>query len=80
MLPPAPVPPNVIVGATIVKRFPGYGERRGTIGDGDALTTTSSRFWGVTWSRKSKKWQAQYRDAAGKTRYIGHFDDEDRRR
>ena len=49
-------------------------------GDGGALTTTSSRFWGVTWSRKSKKWQAQYRDAAGKTRYIGHFDDEDRRR
>ena len=31
MLPPAPVPPNVVVGATIAKRFPGYGEHRGTI-------------------------------------------------
>ena len=35
MLPPAPVPPNVVVGATIVKRFPGYGERRGTIAEID---------------------------------------------
>ena len=35
MLPPAPVPPNVIVGATIVKRFPGFGERRGTIAEID---------------------------------------------
>ena len=120
MLPPAPVPPNVVVGATIVKRFPGYGEHRGTIaeidldagkvvvhwdatderttlslgeaakralyaippieeeersiveddistvgydsgddtapyvGDGDALTTTSSRFWGVRWDRRNR--------------------------
>ena len=35
MLPPAPVPPNVVVGATIVKRFPGFGERRGTIAEID---------------------------------------------
>ena len=35
MLPPAPVPPNVVVGATIVKRFPGYGEHRGTIAEID---------------------------------------------
>ena len=35
MLPPAPVPPNVVVGATVVKRFPGYGERRGTIAEID---------------------------------------------
>ena len=35
MLPPAPVPSNVVVGATVVKRFPGYGERRGTIAEID---------------------------------------------
>ena len=35
MLPPEPVPPNVVVGATIVKRFPGYGEHRGTIAEID---------------------------------------------
>jgi hypothetical protein len=136
MLPPAPVPPNVVVGATVVKRFPGYGERRGTIAeidldggkvvvrwpsderttlslgeaakralyavpqteeeeDGDStiaydsgdetadyegdgeLTTTSSRFWGVTWDRRSKKWQARYKDANGKRHSIGLFDDEE---
>ena len=39
--------------------------------------TTSSRFWGVTWDRNKKKWQAQYRDANGKNRFIGYFDDEE---
>ena len=38
MLPPAPVPPNVVVGAMIVKRFPGYGEHRGTIAEIDGNT------------------------------------------
>ena len=44
--------------------------------DGDARTT-SSRFWGVCWHRQGKKWQAEYRDADGKTRTIGRFDDEE---
>ena len=37
MLPPAPVPPppSVVVGATIVKRFPGYGVHRGTVAEID---------------------------------------------
>ena len=43
-------------------------------GDGEALTTTSSRFWGVTWDRNNKKWQAYYKDADGKKRTIGYFD------
>ena len=144
MLPPAPVPPNVVVGATIVKRFPGYGEHRGTIteidldagkvvvhwdatderttlslgeaakralyaippteeeeddrsldgdstiaydsgdetvdyeGDGGgARTATSSKFWGVHWDRRDKKWQARYTDADGKRRCVGRFDDEE---
>ena len=135
MLPPAPVPSNVVVGATVVKRFPGYGERRGTIaeidldrgkvvvrwatdestislgeaakralyaippteeeddgdstiaydsgddtapydGDGGAQTT-SSRFWGVSWNRGKKKWLARYKDADGKDRHIGYFDDDE---
>ena len=45
--------------------------------DGGARTT-SSRFWGVCREPKcKKKWQAQYQDADGKTRYIGLFDDEE---
>ena len=43
----------------------------------DGAGTTTSRFWGVTWDRRNKKWQAHYRDATGKTRYIGLFDDDD---
>ena len=37
MLPPPPVPPppSVFVGATIVKRFPGYGVHRGTVAEID---------------------------------------------
>ena len=37
MLPPPPVPPppSVVVGATIVKRFPGYGVHRGTVAEID---------------------------------------------
>ena len=46
-------------------------------GEGGARTASSSRFWGVSWNRRDKKWQAQYNDANGKTRYIGVFDDEE---
>ena len=46
-------------------------------GDGCSLTTTSSRFWGVTWDRRPKKWKAQYLDADGKNRHVGLFDDEE---
>ena len=37
MLPPPPVPPaaNLVVGATIEKRFPGYGVHRGTVAEID---------------------------------------------
>jgi hypothetical protein len=57
-----------------------YDSGDGTVdyeGDGDAPPTTSSRFWGVCWDRRSEKWRAQYVDADGKTRHIGHFDDEE---
>ena len=43
----------------------------------DNARTTSSRFWGVSWNRKDKKWRAQYRDADGKMRSAGYFDDEE---
>ena len=46
--------------------------------EGDGTTrTTSSRFWGVSWSKASKKWQAQYKDADGKTCSLGYFDEEE---
>ena len=45
-------------------------------GDADALTA-SSRFWGVSWHRQRKKWQAYYRDADGNHRHIGVYDDDD---
>ena len=43
----------------------------------DGAQTTTSRFWGVTRHKPSKKWLAQYRDADGKQRHIGSFDDEE---
>jgi len=38
---------------------------------------TTSRFWGVTWHREKKKWQARYRDTNGKDRSVGYYDDEE---
>ena len=46
--------------------------------DDGAERTTSSRFWGVHWNRPSKKWKASYRDADGKLRYLGLFEDEEK--
>jgi len=45
-------------------------------GDGDA-GTTSSRFWGVSWHRQTKKWWAYYQDADGKRRNLGYYDDDE---
>ena len=45
--------------------------------DAGGARTTPSRFWGVYWHRGDKKWQAHYRDADGKLRHIGYFDDEE---
>ena len=33
----------------------------------------SSKFWGVTWNKHDRRWQASYTDASGKGRYIGLF-------
>ena len=38
------------------------------------LAQMAGAIWGVSWCRKGRRWQAQYRDADDKTRYIGHFD------
>ena len=50
MLSPAPVPPpaSIVVGATIEKRFPGYGVHRGTVAEidgGKVLTRSSTGGW-----------------------------------
>ena len=42
-------------------------------GNGGARTS-SSRFWGVSWHKADRRWQAQYTDATGKRRIIGYFD------
>ena len=39
-----------------------------------APSATSSKFWGVSWHKKQRRWQALYTDAAGKLRSIGLFD------
>ena len=39
-----------------------------------APTATTSKFWGVSWKRQARRWQAKYRDANGKQRTIGYFD------
>jgi hypothetical protein len=58
------------------ERRRGGGSATGVARDGDERTT-SSRFWGVHWDRKDKKWRAQYYDADGKTRHVGIYDDEE---
>lgn len=42
-----------------------------------AARTSSSRFWGVHWNKRKKKWTASYYDKDDKKRHIGVFDDED---
>ena len=37
-------------------------------------TATTSKFWGVTWVKRERQWEAQYTDATGKKRYIGYYD------
>ena len=37
-------------------------------------TATTSKFWGVTWNKVARRWQARYNDANGKLRSIGLFD------
>ena len=132
MLTPAP---SAVVGAAVVKRFPGYGVHRGSIVEIDGnrvvvhwaatderttltlkeaakrvvaspladeeddddqsvtstalgiessatsftggisdLTATTSKFWGVSWKKRERRWQAQYKDKNGKPRYIGLYD------
>ena len=39
-----------------------------------APTATTSKYWGVSWDKHNRKWQAQYKDANGKKRTIGYFD------
>ncbi len=39
-----------------------------------APTATTSKFWGVSWDKKNRRWAAQYCDANGKKRHIGLFD------
>jgi len=39
-----------------------------------APTATTSKFWGVNWDKRGRRWKAQYRDADGKKCYIGLFD------
>jgi len=37
-------------------------------------TATTSKFWGVSWSKQMRRWKAQYKDANGKSRFLGRFD------
>ena len=49
-----------------------------TLADEDgAARTASSRFWGVSRDQRRKKWAAYYRDADGKRRNLGFYDDEE---
>ena len=66
MLPPAP---SVVVGAAVVKRFPGYGVHRGSIVEIDGNRVVVH--WAATDEHTTLR--AQYRDASGKKRHIGYF-------
>ena len=42
-----------------------------------APTATTSKYWGVTWNKRARRWKAEYTDANGKKRHIGYFDDQE---
>ena len=42
-----------------------------------APTETTSKYWGVSWCKKARRWKAQYQDADGKKCQIGLFDTEE---
>ena len=42
-----------------------------------AASATTSKFWGVSWDKSNRRWKAHYKDANGKTRTIGYFDDQE---
>jgi hypothetical protein len=39
-----------------------------------APTATTSKFWGVCWDKRERRWKAGYKDANRKSRHIGLFD------
>ena len=39
-----------------------------------AASATTSKFWGVSWDKKNRRWKAGYKDANRKSRHIGLFD------
>ena len=43
----------------------------------DGAQFIASRFWGVSWHRRDKKWRARYTDANGKDHNIAYCDDEE---
>ena len=69
MLPPAT---SVVVGATIEKRFPGYGVHRGSIVEIDGGRVVVH--WAATDERTTLSLRAGYKDANGKQRGLGYFD------
>ena len=73
MLPPAPVPSNVVVGATIVKRFPGYGVHRGTICE---LDIDGGKVL-VHWSTTDERTTLSLKEAAKRVVAAPHEDDDD---
>ena len=55
-------------------RLDGSGARWVPVPDAaPAPTATSSKFWGVNWDKRERRWQARYKDADGKKRSIGYF-------
>ncbi len=39
-----------------------------------AASETTSKYWGVSWHKNRRQWEARYQDADDKRRHIGYFD------
>ena len=63
LVPKAPGPHNKRDRAAVVAPDPEH-----------APTAATSKFWGVSWHKGERRWQARYTDANGKKRGIGYFD------
>ena len=61
----------------LVPRERKYGGERSTVvapNPSRDPSATSSKFWGVSWDKRERRWKAQYKGADGKSCHIGQFD------
>ena len=67
-------------GALVPRERPKRSDRSAVVAPDAARAPTeaTSKFWGVTWDKRERRWRAVYTDANGKTCAIGYFDTQEK--